>query len=76
MPAGFLSWWHMTAFTIHSSKDGQSTTTVRIGPTIIVAKARTLQKEGWQVYVTDASGHRYDGDEIDQLLSFDRKLPI
>jgi hypothetical protein len=63
----------MTTFTIHASKDDQSITTVRIGPTITVAKARALCKEGWQVHVIDAEGRRYDRDEIDQLLSFDRR---
>jgi hypothetical protein len=32
----------MTAFTIHASKDGESIQTVRIGPTVTVAKARSL----------------------------------
>jgi hypothetical protein len=46
----------MTAFTIHASKDGESSQTVRIGPTVTVAKARELSKNGWQVHVTDADG--------------------
>jgi hypothetical protein len=65
----------MTAFTIHASKDGQSVSTVRIGPTITVAKARMLAKEGWQVYVTDAAGRQYGADELDQLLAFDPRPP-
>ena len=34
----------MTAFTIHASKDGETSQTVRLGPTISVAKARELAK--------------------------------
>ena len=49
----------MAAFSIHASKDGQMVTTVRIGPTITMAKARTLLNEGWQVHVTDENGHQY-----------------
>ena len=66
----------MTAFTIHASKDGQSVTTVRIGPTITVAKARELSKAGWQVHITDADGRQYGPDKFDELLRFDRKPPI
>jgi hypothetical protein len=66
----------MAAFSIHASKDGQMVSTVRIGPTITVAKARTLLDEGWQVHVTDENGHQYGPEKLHQLLSFDRKLPI
>lgn len=66
----------MTAFSIHASKDGQVVTTVRIGPTIAVAKARTLLKAGWQVHVTDEGGRQYGPQQLDQLLSFDRKPRI
>jgi hypothetical protein len=66
----------MTAFTIHASKDGESSHTVRIGPTVTVAKARELSNNGWQVHVTDADGHRYGPDKFNELLRFDRKPPI
>ena len=61
----------MTAFSIHATKGGQSMTTVRIGPTVTVAKARALQKDGWQVHVTDAMGKHYEAAQLDQLLTFD-----
>ena len=66
----------MTAFTIHASKDGQSSHTVRIGPIATVAKARELSKTGWQVHVTDADGHTYGPERFDEILRFDRKAPI
>jgi hypothetical protein len=67
----------MTAFTIHASKDGESTQTVRIGPTVTVAKARSLSKLGWQVHIIDFDGRRYGPDKFDDLLSFDlRPAPI
>jgi hypothetical protein len=65
----------MTAFTIHATKDGETVSAVRIGPTVTVAKARTLLKEGWQVHVTDAEGRQYGPRQLDQLLSFDRRRP-
>jgi hypothetical protein len=66
----------MTTYTIHATKDGETVTTVRIGPTITVAKARTLLKEGWNVRVTDGEGHQYGPGRLDRLLSFDRRGPI
>ena len=46
------------AFTIQASKDGQMVTTTRLGPTVTVAKARALIKEGWDVHVTGADGRK------------------
>lgn len=66
----------LTAFTIHASKDGESTQTMRLGPTITVAKARELAKYGWQVHITDADGLRYGPEKFHELLRFDRKPPI
>lgn len=63
----------MIAFTIHAAKDGESIQTVRIGPTVTVAKARSLSKSGWQVHITDSDGQQYQPHAFDQLLSFDRK---
>jgi hypothetical protein len=68
----FLLGQGMTAFSIHATKGGQSMTTVRIGPTVTVAKARALLKDGWQVHVTDAAGQHYEPAQLDQLLTFDR----
>ena len=59
-------------FTIRASKDDETTTTVRIGPTITVAKARELSKAGWTVRIIDENGSIYEPSEFDQLLSFDR----
>jgi hypothetical protein len=59
-------------FTIRASRDGETTTTVRIGPTITVAKARELSKTGWAVEIIDDDGTVYEPSEFDQLLSFDR----
>jgi hypothetical protein len=59
----------MPAFTIQASKNGQTITTVRIRPTVCVEKAKTLLQEGWQVHITNAAGHQYGSDEIDQLAA-------
>ena len=59
----------MTAFTIHASKNGQTITTVRIGPMVCVEKAKAFSQEGWQVHITNAVGHRYGPDEFDQLVT-------
>ena len=63
----------MTAFTIHASKDGQSVTTARLGPTITVAKARELSTFGWQVHITDADGQQYGPDRFAELLRLDNQ---
>jgi hypothetical protein len=65
----------MTALTIHASKDGESIETVVAGPTMAVAKARTLSKSGWQVHITDSDGRVFQPDKFDQLLSFDHIRP-
>jgi hypothetical protein len=65
----------MAAFTIHASKDGESIETVVMGPTMTVAKARTLSKSGWQVHITDPDGRAFRPDKFDQLLSFDHIPP-
>ena len=59
----------MTAFTILASKNGQTITTVRIGPMVCVEKAKTLLGEGWQVHITSAVGHRYSPDEFNQMAA-------
>ena len=58
----------MTAFTVHSSKDGKTVQTVRLSPVTIVAKAIALHSEGWQVYITDAHGRQFDPADFDQVL--------
>jgi hypothetical protein len=57
-------------FTIHASKDGHMTQTLRIDPEIAVAKARALLDTGWEVHITDPAGHRYRPEAFGQLCSF------
>jgi hypothetical protein len=59
----------MKAFTIQASKAGQTVTTVRIGSLVCVEKAKRLVEEGWQVHITDAAGHQYGSDELDQFAA-------
>jgi hypothetical protein len=61
----------MTAFTIVASKDGETVTTVRLGPKISVEKARALLADGWQVHITDSDGRQYMPDQFDQVLLVD-----
>lgn len=63
-------------FIIFASKDGATSETHRISPTVAVAKARGLFKAGWQVHIVDADGRQYPPEKFDQLLSFDRKPVI
>jgi hypothetical protein len=65
----------MTAFTVHASKNGETVQTVRISPTMTVAKARALHNEGWQVHITDVQGRRYDPAEFDLVLASGHKPP-
>jgi hypothetical protein len=59
----------MTAFTVHASKNGETVQTVRISPTMTVAKARALHNEGWQVHIIDAQGKRFEAADFDQVLA-------
>lgn len=47
------------AFTIHAIKDICIVQTLRISASAAAEKARTLQDQGWEVYVTDQAGRRY-----------------
>jgi hypothetical protein len=60
-------------FTIHARKNDQCIVTVRISAAVAVDKARTLQKLGWQVHVTDSSGRQFDPPDFDLLLSIARE---
>jgi len=55
-------------FAIHASKNGESVTTVRIGPDAAVDKARLLESVGWQVHITDSAGNQFDVSEFDRFL--------
>jgi hypothetical protein len=61
-----------TGFTVHASKNGETSETQRTSPTITVAKARTLFKSGWRVHIADAKGRKYGPAEFDEILKFDR----
>src|SRR3981081_3320596 len=55
-------------YTIHESKNDQSRGRVRINPAIAVDKARVLELLGWQVHVTDSSGHLFAPLDFDRLF--------
>src|ERR1700761_3034108 len=57
-------------FTVHASKNGETSATHRTSPTITVAKARMLYKTGWTVHIADAAGRRYSPAEFDEILKF------
>lgn len=59
------------AFTISSSKDGQTGELEMTSPTLTVAKARMLFKSGWRVHVTNAAGRQFAPSEFDDILKFD-----
>jgi hypothetical protein len=51
-------------YTIHASKNDQTSVTVRINPATAVDKVRVLELLGWQVHVTDSSGHLFTPLEL------------
>jgi hypothetical protein len=57
-------------YTIHASKNGQTSVTVRINPATAVDKARALELLGWQVHVTNSSGHLFTPTDFDRVSSF------
>jgi hypothetical protein len=66
----------MEEYTIHASKDGEWIETQGSSPTLIVAKANSLHKSGWDVHITDSEGRRYGPPRFNEVLSFDRKPSI
>ena len=66
----------MKSFTIHASKDGEWVETQGTSPTLIVAKANSLHKTGWEVHITDSDGRRFGPSRFIDVLSFDRKPSI
>ena len=56
-------------YTIHASKNDQTSVTVRINPATAADKARVLELLGWQVHVTDSSGHLFTPSDFDRLSS-------
>jgi hypothetical protein len=56
------------ALTIHASKDGHVTQTLRLQPQAAVSKARSLTKAGWEVYITNRQGTSYSPQMFDELL--------
>jgi hypothetical protein len=44
-------------------------TTVRLSVVVAIAKGRALIDDGWQVFITDPSGTRYQPSEFDKLAS-------
>jgi predicted esterase len=56
-------------YAIHASREGESVVTIRISPAVAIDKARTLQASGWQVHVTDSTGHQIDPRDFDRFLA-------
>ena len=49
-------------------------TTVRLSIAVAIAKANALLDQGWQVFIIDPDGRRYDPSEFEQLLKLDSAL--
>jgi len=58
-------------YTVHASKDGKEVETDSLSAVVIVARARRLIREGWDVRITTKLGLTFFSDEFDALLSFD-----
>jgi hypothetical protein len=56
------------AFTIHASKDGHVTQTLRLKPQAAVSKALSLNKAGWEVHITTSLGASYSPLMFGELL--------
>jgi hypothetical protein len=55
-------------FTIHASKDGHLVQTLRLKPQAAVSKARSLNKVGWKVHITNAQGASFSPPMFGELL--------
>ena len=59
-------------FIVHFSRGDDISTTVRLNVVAAIAKGRTLIDEGWQVFITDSDGTRYQPSDFDKLASSGR----
>ena len=55
-------------FTIHASKDGHLVQTLRLKPQAAVSKARSLNKAGWEVHITNSQGASFSPPMFGELL--------
>ena len=55
-------------FTIHASKDGHLVQTLRLKPQAAVSKARSLNKAGWEVHITNPQGASFSPPMFGELL--------
>jgi hypothetical protein len=62
----------VVTFFVNASRGEEATTTVRLGVVVAIAKARSLVRDGWQVFITTPDGARYGSDEFDKLLRLDK----
>jgi hypothetical protein len=56
-------------FIVCASRGGVEITTVRLNVIAAIAKGRMLIDDGWQVFITDPNGTRYQPSEFDKLAS-------
>ena len=64
-------------FTIHASKDGNLSQTMRIDAATAVRRAEVLLLSGFQVHITDSQGSRYQPEDFHRLSAFgDSMLPL
>ncbi|MGA7803934.1 MAG: hypothetical protein WCB02_04850 [Bradyrhizobium sp.] len=59
------------AFIVNASRGEAAATTVRLSAVVAIAKARSLLRDGWQVFISAPDGVRYMPDEFDKLLMLD-----
>jgi hypothetical protein len=55
-------------FTIHASKDGHLVQTLRLKPQAEVSKARSLNRAGWEVHITNSQGATFSPPMFGELL--------
>jgi hypothetical protein len=56
-------------FIVYASRGGVEMTTIRLSVVAAIAKGRALMDDGWQVFITDPGGTRYQPAEFDKLAS-------
>ena len=57
------------AYTMIAERETQTIRKQRESALIVLANAKAMQSEGWQVVITDQDGKAYAPTEFDQLLA-------
>ncbi|MBV8698621.1 hypothetical protein [Bradyrhizobium sp.] len=64
------------AYKMIAARDNQTLTRERSSAYIVLANARALASQGWQVKITDGEGKQFGPAEFEDFVSAKHKTPV